>query len=294
MLLWYFQKTSTNVYMLCHGSWNILKYPPVYGCALDFRTWKMDLYSIVQKFLLETFCRQLRCYTNTVWHGGNMQQNTNGTDLIIRTHPVSIGISIMQDLLHVLRIAMCRLKGIGYSIVEINYLIFVSSPQWDIRFQCDGIFFKFWNGTQVAKIFFPMTRTFLWWRHNIVKLRWFSHLLCNTMMSYTVQCFSLAAQRWELKYCLHAKRKNLYSFFRTQQSSRFKKALVMCWGWFNVKMSSYQYRKSHCGDKTIWRPSYLHNGISYAGKDGIFILNQSPDEKPDILDVWHFPPTSHY
>ena len=31
-------------------------------------------------------------------------------------------------------------------------------------------------------------------------------------------------------------------------------------------MSSYQYRISHCGDKTILRPSYLHNGISYAGK----------------------------
>ena len=35
---------------------------------------------------------------------------------------------------------------------------------------------------------------------------------------------------------------------------------------FNVKISSYQYRKSHCGDKTILRPSYLHNGISYTGK----------------------------
>ena len=36
--------------------------------------------------------------------------------------------------------------------------------------------------------------------------------------------------------------------------------------WFNTKMTSYQYRKSHCGDKTILRPSYLHNGISYTGK----------------------------
>ena len=36
--------------------------------------------------------------------------------------------------------------------------------------------------------------------------------------------------------------------------------------WFNIKMTSYQYRKSHCGDKTILRPSYLHNGFSYAGK----------------------------
>ena len=31
-------------------------------------------------------------------------------------------------------------------------------------------------------------------------------------------------------------------------------------------MSSYQYRKSHCGDKTVVRSSYLHNGNSYSGK----------------------------
>ena len=31
-------------------------------------------------------------------------------------------------------------------------------------------------------------------------------------------------------------------------------------------MLSYLYRKSHCGDKTILRLSYLHNGISYTGK----------------------------
>ena len=35
---------------------------------------------------------------------------------------------------------------------------------------------------------------------------------------------------------------------------------------FNIKMSSYQYRKSHCGDKTVVRTSYLHNGVSYSGK----------------------------
>ena len=36
--------------------------------------------------------------------------------------------------------------------------------------------------------------------------------------------------------------------------------------WFNIEMSSYQYRKSHRGDKTILRLSYLHNGVSYTGK----------------------------
>ena len=37
-------------------------------------------------------------------------------------------------------------------------------------------------------------------------------------------------------------------------------------GQFKIKMPSYQYRKSHYGDKAILRLSYLHNGISYTGK----------------------------
>ena len=32
------------------------------------------------------------------------------------------------------------------------------------------------------------------------------------------------------------------------------------------KIPYYQYRKSHCGDKTILRSSYLHHGVSYTGK----------------------------
>ena len=35
---------------------------------------------------------------------------------------------------------------------------------------------------------------------------------------------------------------------------------------FNKNILSYQYKKSHCGDKTILRPSFLHSGISYTGK----------------------------
>ena len=35
---------------------------------------------------------------------------------------------------------------------------------------------------------------------------------------------------------------------------------------FNIKMTSYLYRKSHCGDNTILPPSYLHNWISFTGK----------------------------
>ena len=43
-------------------------------------------------------------------------------------------------------------------------------------------------------------------------------------------------------------------------------AWVLPGPWFNIKMTSYQYRRSHCGDKTILRLSYLHNGIPYTGK----------------------------
>ena len=57
-----------------------------------------------------------------------------------------------------------------------------------------------------------------------------------------------------------------------KQNTRLKSG--KCWRlsmkksgpWFNIKMLSYQYRKSHCGDKTVVRSSYLHNRISYTGK----------------------------
>ena len=70
---------------------------------------------------------------------------------------------------------------------------------------------------------------------------------------------------------------------------------VHCWNrwcykapgpWFNIKMPSYQYRKFHCGDKTVVRSSYLHNGISYTGKvaslywinaQAIITLSADPD-----------------
>ena len=36
--------------------------------------------------------------------------------------------------------------------------------------------------------------------------------------------------------------------------------------WFNIKMSSYHYRKSYCQNKTAERSSCLHNGISCIDK----------------------------
>ena len=46
----------------------------------------------------------------------------------------------------------------------------------------------------------------------------------------------------------------------------YKNLQMSSGGGFNIKMPSYQYRKSHYGGKKILWPSYLHNGISYTGK----------------------------
>ena len=59
--------------------------------------------------------------------------------------------------------------------------------------------------------------------------------------------------------------------------------------WFNIKMTSYQYRISHCGDKTILRPSYLHNGISYTGKmTSLYWIGALFEINPGGADIWLF------
>ena len=57
---------------------------------------------------------------------------------------------------------------------------------------------------------------------------------------------------------------------------------------FNIKMISYEYRKSHCGDKTILRLSYLHNGISYTGK----MISLYWIRAKIVLDEWQSARTS--
>ena len=37
-------------------------------------------------------------------------------------------------------------------------------------------------------------------------------------------------------------------------------------GWLNIKMPSFQYRKSHCSDNAVLLSSYPYNGIPYTGK----------------------------
>ena len=54
-----------------------------------------------------------------------------------------------------------------------------------------------------------------------------------------------------------------------------------------------QYRKSHCGDKTILRPSYLHNGIPYTGKTtSLYWIGAQRDMLIWTLFInWIFPET---
>ena len=66
--------------------------------------------------------------------------------------------------------------------------------------------------------------------------------------------------------------------------------------WFNIKMLSYQDRKSHCGDNTILRPSYLHNGISITGKTtslywirALVIIRGPSQLERRSYQVWQFP-----
>ena len=53
--------------------------------------------------------------------------------------------------------------------------------------------------------------------------------------------------------------------------------------WFDIKKSSYQYRKSHYGDKTILPPSYLHIRISYTDKTTYLYWIRAQDIFPIII-----------
>ena len=63
--------------------------------------------------------------------------------------------------------------------------------------------------------------------------------------------------------------------------------------WFNIKMSSYQYRESYCGDNMVKRSYYLHNGISYTGNMsslywiGTLVTNITRSSPSLVLILWN-------
>ena len=67
-------------------------------------------------------------------------------------------------------------------------------------------------------------------------------------------------------------------------------------GWFKMNMPSYQYRKYHCGGKTILWSSYLHNGISFTSKmTSLYwirvlfntLISHDCSEIAWTLSIWH-------
>ena len=74
-----------------------------------------------------------------------------------------------------------------------------------------------------------------------------------------IACFQFAKDDW-LSHITQRGKCHL------RHTSHFLGKNITTGSWFNIKMSSYHYRKSYYGDKTVVKSSYLHNGISYTGK----------------------------
>ena len=89
--------------------------------------------------------------------------------------------------------------------------------------------------------------------YEIITTQWKSSNVCNEIVIMYANMYGISCMYMN-NFCLWIL---VYSTFAISASPGPR---------FNIKMSSYQYRKSHCGDKTFVRSSYLHNGISYTGK----------------------------
>ena len=84
----------------------------------------------------------------------------------------------------------------------------------------------------------------------------------NMMGLATTRCWSLGVLDFlHFRKITYARIINVNSLFE-----QISHTCITTGPWFNIKISSYRYRKSHCEDETILRQSYLHNGICYTGK----------------------------
>ena len=69
------------------------------------------------------------------------------------------------------------------------------------------------------------------------------------------------------KTCLHMRSHGLEMKWEAHLCKEWSSTqLTQLWpgAWFDIKMPSYQYRKSHCGDKTVVRSSYVCNSSALA------------------------------
>ena len=99
--------------------------------------------------------------------------------------------------------------------------------------------------------------------------KWVFEILCLLIISCLLWSTTIDYSKlpMEYRYEIKIKIKNQLVRHYEMRQGRWNKSRNHETGpRFNIKMSSYQYKKSHCGDKTFVRSSYLHNGISYTGK----------------------------
>ena len=137
------------------------------------------------------------------------------------------------------------------------------SPQLDFLYCLDVIFILKWSSV-----------VFIWcWHHEWAHLRFMltlqkskEHL--RSLHTFCKMSCDLNNIIWNHWYPEKGSGKHVSCVVSTVPADgSSKNCCVLGPGpWFNINMSSYQYRKSHCGDKTIVRSSYLHNGVSYTGK----------------------------
>ena len=105
-------------------------------------------------------------------------------------------------------------------------------------------------------ILFPGQIVLTWFNRKYgIRVRNYFHVFYGTDSSDDHLC------RWYLR---KHPRWPLHATIRTRECVNL--IPTISGGWINMKMPFYPHRKSHCGDKTILRPSYLHNCISYTGK----------------------------
>ena len=107
-------------------------------------------------------------------------------------------------------------------------------------------------------------------------------LVCSLRGASQVVC--LALRNLTFISCMSKAQQHIWIKFITMVTSLH---ISRAGGWFNIKITSYQHRKSHCGDKTILRPSYLHNGGSYTGKTTTLYWIRAQVTNIVYLRVWH-------
>ena len=136
-----------------------------------------------------------------------------------------------------------RSKNLGAVSIRKTVLPGMAIPMLKIR-RPNAVLSLTWKSPYVYKMVFILRRGPVWQQT-------FNKPYLNQWWSKPMRCIFVTLHQW-----VDHKNSFIYDDWKIKNPGPR----------FNIKMSSYQYRKSHCGDKTVVRSSYLHNGISYTGK----------------------------